>query len=182
MGFLGGSDGKESIYREGYPGWKDPLEEGMATHSSFLGWRILWTEKPSGLQSMGSQRVCVTEWLNTTQIQPPEVVIWLGVQWGPVMCLKKALHRISAVISLFRSSLTCQRLMSTGVFCHPPRHSVVLWHPPAVGVLVPGLRFAQWAFSSFLSNNLQCYTVRCSAAVAREENPYVDTTLKVRAG
>ena len=38
-------------------GWEDPLEEGMATHSSILAWRIPWTEKPGGLQSMGSQRV-----------------------------------------------------------------------------------------------------------------------------
>ena len=38
-------------------GWEDPLEKGMATHSSILAWRIPWTEKPSGLQSMGSQRV-----------------------------------------------------------------------------------------------------------------------------
>ena len=37
--------------------WEDPLEEGIATHSSILAWRILWTEEPGGLQSMGSQRV-----------------------------------------------------------------------------------------------------------------------------
>ena len=37
-------------------GWEDPLEEGMATHSSVLIWRIPWTEKPGGLQSMGSQK------------------------------------------------------------------------------------------------------------------------------
>ena len=36
---------------------EDPLEEGMATHSSVLAWRIPWTEEPGGLQSMGSQRV-----------------------------------------------------------------------------------------------------------------------------
>jgi len=35
----------------------DPLEKGMATHSSILAWRIPWTEEPGGLQSMGSQRV-----------------------------------------------------------------------------------------------------------------------------
>ena len=35
-------------------GWEDPLEEGMATHSSILAWRISWTEEPGGLQSMGS--------------------------------------------------------------------------------------------------------------------------------
>ena len=38
-------------------GPEDPLEEGMATHSSILTWRIPWTEEPDGLQSMGSQRV-----------------------------------------------------------------------------------------------------------------------------
>ena len=35
-------------------GWKDPLEEGMATHYSILAWRIPWTEDPGGLQSTGS--------------------------------------------------------------------------------------------------------------------------------
>ena len=38
-------------------GQEDPLEEGMATHSSVLAWRIPWTEQPGGLQSMGSRRV-----------------------------------------------------------------------------------------------------------------------------
>ena len=38
-------------------GWKDPLEEEVATHSSILAWEIPWTEETSGLQSMGSQRV-----------------------------------------------------------------------------------------------------------------------------
>ena len=38
-------------------GWEDPLEEGMATHSSILAWEIPWTGEPGGLQSMGSQRV-----------------------------------------------------------------------------------------------------------------------------
>ena len=38
-------------------GQEDPLEEGIATHSTILAWRIPWTEEPGGLQSMGSQRV-----------------------------------------------------------------------------------------------------------------------------
>ena len=37
-------------------GWEDPLEEGMATHSILLAWRIPRTEEPGGLQSMGLQR------------------------------------------------------------------------------------------------------------------------------
>ena len=36
---------------------EDPLEKGMATHSSILAWRIPWTEEPGGLQSTGSQKV-----------------------------------------------------------------------------------------------------------------------------
>ena len=38
-------------------GWERPLEEGMATHSSILAWKIPWTEEPGGLQTIGSQRV-----------------------------------------------------------------------------------------------------------------------------
>ena len=38
-------------------GQEDPLEKGMATHSSILAWRIPWTEKPDGLQFMELQRI-----------------------------------------------------------------------------------------------------------------------------
>ena len=38
-------------------GHEDPLEKGMAAHSSILSWRIPWTEEPGRLQSLGSQRV-----------------------------------------------------------------------------------------------------------------------------
>ena len=38
-------------------GREDPLEKGMATHSTILAWRIPWTEEPGELQSMGSHRV-----------------------------------------------------------------------------------------------------------------------------
>ena len=58
MSFPGGSDGKESACNAADLGpiWEDPLEEGMATHTSILAWRIPWTEEPGGLQSMGSYR------------------------------------------------------------------------------------------------------------------------------
>ena len=42
-------------------GWEDPLEEGMATHSSIAAWRIPWTEEPGGLQSTEQQRLRMTE-------------------------------------------------------------------------------------------------------------------------
>ena len=63
MSFPGGASGKESTCQcrrrrdvDSIPGSEDPLEEGMATHSSILAWRIPWTEEPGGLQSMGLQR------------------------------------------------------------------------------------------------------------------------------
>ena len=57
MAFSGGLEDKASACNAGDPGWKDPLEKEMATHSSILAWRIPWTEEPGGLQSTGSQRV-----------------------------------------------------------------------------------------------------------------------------
>ena len=53
------SVGRESACNAGdlgsIPGWEDPLEKEMATHSSILAWRVPWTEEPGRLQSMGSQ-------------------------------------------------------------------------------------------------------------------------------
>ena len=46
-------------------GQEDPLEEGMATHSSILAWRIPWTERPGRLQFLGLQRVR-QHWVNST--------------------------------------------------------------------------------------------------------------------
>ena len=43
-----------------FPGWKDPLEEGMATHSGVLAWRIPWTVEPGGLQSMSLKKLDTT--------------------------------------------------------------------------------------------------------------------------
>ena len=62
MAFPRGSDRKESTCNAGgsqvrSQGQEDPLEGGMATHSSILAWRIPWTEEPDRLQSMESQRV-----------------------------------------------------------------------------------------------------------------------------
>ena len=48
-------------------GWEDPLEEGMATHSSILAWRVPWTEEPGWLQPMGSQRVR-HDWNNLVRV------------------------------------------------------------------------------------------------------------------
>ena len=63
MGFAGGASSKEPVCQcrghetqDQFLHWEDPLEEGMAAHSSIFAWRIPWTEEPGGLQSVGSQR------------------------------------------------------------------------------------------------------------------------------
>ena len=62
-GFPGGTSGKDPACqcrrckrRSFDPSLEDPLVEGIATHTSNLAWRIPWTEKPGGLQSLGSKR------------------------------------------------------------------------------------------------------------------------------
>ena len=62
VGFPGGPSGKNTCLPKQETwvqslGWVDPLEEGTATRSSILAWRVSWTEEPGRLQSMGSQRV-----------------------------------------------------------------------------------------------------------------------------
>ena len=71
-------------------GREDPLEKGMATHSSILAWRIPWTEEPCRLQSMGSQRVrhnWATEYT-----------------WGNHRC---GAHIASSAVSLWHREDTC---------------------------------------------------------------------------
>ena len=70
-------------------GQEDPLEKGMATHSSILAGRIPWTEEPGGLQSMGSQRVWCT-WATNTYTQP----VWGHLPYQTIISL---MHRTSDV-------------------------------------------------------------------------------------
>ena len=59
-------------------GWEDPLEEGMATHSSILAWKILWIEEPGGLKSMVSQRAG-HDWATNTSLQGLGGVNWVKI-------------------------------------------------------------------------------------------------------
>ena len=55
-------NGKESTYQEmlvPFQGWEEPLEEEMATHSSILAWKILWTEDPGRLQLDTTEHACI---------------------------------------------------------------------------------------------------------------------------
>ena len=80
-GFPGGSDGKEPACNAGgqssIPGLGRSPGEGNAAHSSFLAWRILWTETPVGLQSMGSQRIG-HDWVTNTFTFFSEPLKWQG--------------------------------------------------------------------------------------------------------
>ena len=67
MGFPGGSGGMVKNPTAMWETWvrslgqEDPLEKGMATHSSILAWRIPWTEDPGGLKSMWLQRLRIEQ-------------------------------------------------------------------------------------------------------------------------
>ena len=65
MGFPGGTGGKDSLWQCRYNryetqvqsvGQEDPLEEGLATHSSILAWRIPWTEEPNGVPGVAKHQ------------------------------------------------------------------------------------------------------------------------------
>ena len=69
-------------------GGEDPLEEGMATHSSILAWRIPWTEEPGGLQSLGLCRAVPLrrQWHPTPVLLPGKSHGWKSLvgcsPWG----------------------------------------------------------------------------------------------------
>ena len=95
----GGSDGKESAWDVGdwvwSLGWRDPLEKGIAAHSSILAWRIPWREKSGRLQPMGSQRVGHYWATNTTtQSKNTAVRLW---QWLQRRCAGAMIFREETV-------------------------------------------------------------------------------------
>ena len=77
----GGASGKEPTCqcRKGVKslGQEDPLEEGVATHSSILAWKIPWTEEPGGFQSIGSKRVG-HNWSNLAHVNLGGLPWWLS--------------------------------------------------------------------------------------------------------
>ena len=69
-GFPGGISANAGDIRRGFNPWvgKNPLEEGMATRSNVLAWRIPWTEEPGGLQTIGLQ-ITGHDWSNLAHTQ-----------------------------------------------------------------------------------------------------------------
>ena len=132
-------------------GGKDPLEKEMATHSSILAWKILWTEEPGGLQSMGSQRVrhywaCIKKkrkrvW-NISQVLLQKRWWWLF--WA------------SLVVQLVKICLQCGRPgfnpwvgkipLEKGKTTHS---SILAWRNPWTVCIVHGVTKSQTQLSDF---------------------------------
>ena len=64
-------------------GQKDPLENGIATHSSILAWRIPWTEEPGKLSLWGCKESDMTEQLTHTYTQPASSSAGFSAEKGP---------------------------------------------------------------------------------------------------
>ena len=114
-------------------GWECSLEEGMATHSSILAWKVLWTEKPCRLQSIVSWRVrhnwsdlaCTHTHTHThTSNSNMELRIYLGNKVIP-FCTFLYLLKMPVSFSPWRQNLvlaanvTCSCMLSTGTALHP---------------------------------------------------------------
>jgi len=94
-------------------GQEDPLEKGMANHSSILAWRIPWTEEPGRLQSMGSQRVgydWATTTLRLTSYYSSQCLIEVNIRCSSLGSTEVAI--LSFLTPLFYSLLTFFLLQS----------------------------------------------------------------------
>ena len=99
-------------------GWEDPLEKGMANHSSILAWRIPWIQEPGGLKSVGLQRVR-HDWATDTRLA-------LSWPWCQIECTRDSLASLSIqCFSISRKKLSCV-LWLTQI---PPQHThIVAWY------------------------------------------------------
>ena len=88
-------------------GWDDPLEEGMATHSSILAWRIQWTEEPGGRQSIGQQ-----SWTGLNQFSMACTHIHQDNPFRPPLCSwsEVALHHYAKKKCTFSSVQSLSRV------------------------------------------------------------------------
>ena len=114
MGFLGGLDGKESTaMRETWVqslGWEDPLEEGLATHSSILAWRIPRPEEPLARQAPLSMGFSQQEYWNGLPFPPPGDLpgpeIKLVSVAAPALASSLSLRHLGSPVLYNRSLLT----------------------------------------------------------------------------
>ena len=115
-----------------YLDWEDPLEKGISAHSSILAWRIPWTEEPSRLQSMGSQRVG-HDWVTNIKAWYFNIKAWY---------FSHIVHMIMAILSL--------KLDSNLV------HSIAAWNDLSLYFLYESMHLCEHIliFSCFLTGAL----------------------------
>ena len=96
-------------------GQEDPLEKGMAIHSSILSWRIPWTEEPGGLQFVGSQRVG-HDWVTNTATQLLQKTMKLLFGCGIICILPRiiVLSRSMSILKLLIIDLVMDSIWSGG--------------------------------------------------------------------
>ena len=114
-------------------GWEDPLEEGMAAHSSILAWRILWTVELGGPQSMGLQRVATKHSHLLGQSSFSSVSQSCPTLWTPWTAAHQAFLSIISSQSLFKfNSITSVMPSNHFILCCPllPQPSIL----PSSGV------------------------------------------------
>ena len=106
-------------------GWEDPLEKGMATHSSILAWRIPWTEEPGDLQSMESQRFRHNWLTKYAHTYIPTYIYKGGGGWNqPIWFLRPWVGHCVVLLGPMRSSITALptvvgRLLTAPLFALP---------------------------------------------------------------
>ena len=148
-------------------GWKDPLEEGMATHSSILAWRTPWTEEPGGLPSIGSQRVrhdwspwARTHALNIILSALPALPTWWFMRQEVLAPWKRIPQGYHSLANLIKVMEGRHRLTSTSEGLGLPQRftaslTTLLLFP------FPGYRCCCFSFSKFTylaSSGLSCST------------------------
>ena len=96
-------------------GQEDPLDKGMAIHSSILSWRIPWTEEPGGLQFVGSQRVG-HDWVTNTATQLLQKTMKLLFGCGIICILPRiiVLSRSMSILKLLIIDLVMDSIWSGG--------------------------------------------------------------------
>ena len=143
-------------------GWEDPLEKGMAIHSSILAWRIPWTEEPDGLRSMGLQRVghdwatntattTMNSWpllLSEPQVNKSQFLPWVSSIWNTVI---KLYSSWSEYIDQLPPHLMSQsRRQTEPSISRPPIQKVLIDQPLFFSCPPPHhFLFSFYPFSSF---------------------------------
>ena len=140
--------------------WKDPVEEGMTTHSSIPAWRIPWTEEPGRLQSMASQRVGHDWAINTfthvysiSSVQLLSSVRLFATPWTAACQDSLSITNFQSLLKL----MSIKSVMPSNILCHPLLHLPSVF--PSIRVFSESVLLIRWpkysALVSVLPMNIQ---------------------------